>query len=143
MTTEYEMCEHGRHIGAVCLPCAEKKMIYDKSVEFGVADYYNSRHIPEEEYVDPYDTFSQPVEKKQESGLDAPYYDFPDNIHSAMDLIEWLNLDFSQGNILKSIIRENNPNARKKTTPIYEAEKQYYYSHRRLRSLQGKEADSD
>ena len=43
MTTEYEMCEHGRHIGAVCLPCAEKEMIYDKSVEFGVADYYNSR----------------------------------------------------------------------------------------------------
>ena len=101
MTTEYEMCEHGRHIGAVCLPCAEKEMIYDKSVEFGVADYYNPP-----DYVDPFDMKPERVEKKQESGLDAPYYDFPDNIHSAMDLIEWLNLDFSQGNILKSIIRE-------------------------------------
>ena len=51
---KYEMCEHGRHIGAVCLPCAEKEMIYDKALETGFADYYNSRHIPEEEYVDPY-----------------------------------------------------------------------------------------
>ena len=83
------------------------------------------------------------IEKKQESGLDAPYYDFPDNIHSAMDLIEWLNLDFSQGNILKSIIRENNPNAKKKTSPIYEAEKQYYYAERRLRSLQKESSSGD
>ena len=128
MTTEYEMCEHGRHIGSVCLPCAEKEMIYDKNPD----DRF--------EYVDPYDMKPERVEKQQESGLDAPYYDFPDTIHSAMDLIEWLNLDFSQGNILKSIIRENNPNAKKKTTAIYEAEKQYYYSSRRLRSLQEKEA---
>jgi hypothetical protein len=93
-----------------------------------------------EAYVDPFDMSYEPVEKKKESGLDAPYYDFPDNIHSAMDLIEWLNLGFSQGNVLKSIIRENNPNAKKKTSPIYEAEKQYYYSERRLRSLREKEA---
>jgi len=122
--TEYELCPHGRHVGAVCLPCAEEEVIYDKNPE----------------YVDPFDMTYEPVEKKQESGLDAPYYDFPDNIHSAMDLIEWLNLDFSQGNILKSIIRENNPNAQKKTTQLYEAEKQYYYAERRLRSLQKKEA---
>ena len=113
-------------------------MIYDKSVE--ISNPLLDKH---EEYVDPFDMTYEPVEKKQESGLDAPYYDFPDNIHSAMDLIEWLDLDFSQGNILKSIIRENNPNARKKTTQLYEAEKQYYYASRRLRSLQGKEADSD
>jgi hypothetical protein len=25
MTAEYEMCEHGRHIGAVCLECAEEE----------------------------------------------------------------------------------------------------------------------
>jgi hypothetical protein len=105
-------------------------MIYDKNPD----DRF--------EYVDPYDMKPERVEKQQESGLDAPYYDFPDTIHSAMDLIEWLNLDFSQGNILKSIIRENNPNVQKKTTAIYEAEKQYYYSSRRLRSLQEKEADS-
>lgn len=119
----YELCPHGRHVGAYCEPCAEDKL------DLSIFDY-----------VDPFDMKPERVEKKQESGLDAPYYDFPANIHSAMDLIEWLNLDFSQGNILKSIIRENNPNAKKKTTPLYEAEKQYYYSERRLRSLRKKEA---
>ena len=71
MTTEYEMCEHGRHIGAVCLPCAEKEMIYDKALETGVADYYN----PEGpsvgyvdgpgglEYVDPFDIKKEPVDE--------------------------------------------------------------------------------
>ena len=128
--TEYQLCPHGRHVGAVCLECSEEL----------INDIAERELI--EEYVDPFDMKPEPVEKQQESGLDAPYYDFPDTIHSAMDLIEWLNLDFSQGNILKSIIRENNPNVQKKTTRLYEAEKQYYYSSRRLRSLQEKEADS-
>src|SRR5210317_1930209 len=129
--TEYELCPHGRHVGAVCLECSEQL----------INDIAERELI--EEYVDPYDDplSWEWVNEEQESGLDAPYYDFPDNIHSAMDLIEYLNLDFSQGNILKSIIRENNPNAQKKTTQLYEAEKQYYYASRRLRSLQGKEAD--
>ena len=122
--TEYKECPCGcgRHDGAYC----ERRAYLEI----------------EEEYVDPFDMKPERVEKKPESGLDAPYYDFPDNIHSAMDLIEWLDLDFSQGNILKSIIRENNPNAKKKTSPIYEAEKQFYYAERRLRGLREKEAVS-
>ena len=112
----YEECPHGRHKGAYCEPCAE------------------------EEHVDPVYMTPERVEKQEQSGLDAPYYDIPEHVKCAQDLIEWLNLDFAQGNILKSIIRENNPNAQKKTTPIYEAEKQYYYSERRLRALQRNEA---
>ena len=69
MTTEYGMCEHGRHIGAVCIPCAEKEMIYDKgpvdgaygvydkAVELGVDEYYN------QEYVDPFDMKPEPVDE--------------------------------------------------------------------------------
>jgi len=70
----------------------------------------------------------------RQSGLNASYYDF--DAKSAQELIEYLGLDFSNGNILKSLIRENNPLAKKDTNELYEAEKRYYYAHRHLRSVQ-------
>jgi hypothetical protein len=75
----------------------------------------------------------------QPSGLDAPYYDLPDNVRTAQDLIEWLDLNFANGNIFKSLIREHNPDAEKGTDPLYEAEKRLYFATRhyeRVRSLQ-------
>lgn len=64
------------------------------------------------------------------SGLNSEYYDLPTNIHSAQDLIEWLGLDFSNGNILKSLIREHNPGEKKQTDQKYEAEKRLYFAAR-------------
>ena len=69
------------------------------------------------------------------SGLDAPYYDFPHTVRTAQDLIEWLEeggMRWSCSNILKSIIREYNPDEKKKTNPLYEAEKRYYFAKRHL-----------
>jgi hypothetical protein len=65
--------------------------------------------------------------------LDAPYYDFP--ARNAQELIEYLGLDFTNGNILKSLVREYGPTT-KKTTALYEAEKRYYYAHRHLLRVQ-------
>ena len=70
-------------------------------------------------------------EVKMNSGLDCDYYDFPGNIHSAQDMIEWLNLNFANGNILKSLIRESGA-ATKETDQLYEAEKRYYFAGREL-----------
>lgn len=71
----------------------------------------------------------------QPSGLDAKYYDIPGHIKDCQDLIEWLKLDFSNGNILKSIVRENNPNASKETDALYEAEKRFYFASRHLENV--------
>ena len=65
------------------------------------------------------------------SGLDCDYYDFPESIHSAQDMIEWLNLNFANGNILKSLIRESGA-ATKETDTLYEAEKRYFFAGREL-----------
>jgi len=109
--TEYELCPHGRHVGAVCLPCAE------------VDEFYH----------DPYDDWD--YTKHEPTGLDAKYYDIPGHIRDCQDLIEWLNLNFSDGNILKSIVRENNPHATKETSALYEAQKRYYFAARHLEKV--------
>ena len=70
-------------------------------------------------------------EDKMNSGLDCDYYDFPESIHSAQDMIEWLNLNFANGNILKSLIRESGA-ATKETDTLYEAEKRYFFAGREL-----------
>ena len=113
--TEYESCPHGRHIGGVCIPCAEEaggKLTVNTDTDW--------------EY-DP--KLSEP------SGLDAKYYDIPGHILDCQDLIEWLNLDFANGNILKSIVRENNPYAAKETDELYEAEKRFYFASRHLEKV--------
>lgn len=83
MTIEYEMCEHGRHVGAVCLPCAEKEMIYDR--EPGVIEYvdpYDGELMSDDivgdadqkyftvqqEYVDPFDMKPEHVDEKPYTG---------------------------------------------------------------------------
>ena len=65
------------------------------------------------------------------SGLDAAYYDFPDGMKSAQDLIEHLGLDFANGNILKSLVRQYGPKT-KLTHAKYEAEKRYFFAKRHL-----------
>jgi hypothetical protein len=105
------LCPHGRHEGAVCVPCAEQDAETTKVTI----------------------TSRQPsFESGRASGMDAKYYDIPQFIKCAQDLIEWLNLDFASGNILKSLIRENNPDVQKETDTLYEAEKRYYFSKRHL-----------
>lgn len=120
------LCIHGRSEGAVCIPCAEE----DYSIQKGATGLDDGKATGSTS-----DVGSTPTASTK-SGLNALYYDFPENIRTTMDLIEWLDLDFAQGNILKSIIRENNPNVKKETTPLYEAEKQFYYAERRLRNMQ-------
>ena len=106
-----ELCPHGRSSGAYCEPCAEK-------------EYPPPCYGPLPEGV-----LNKPTnEVKVSTGLDASYYDFPP-MKSAMELIEYLDLNFSQGNILKSLVRSNGP-AQKETTELYEAEKRYYYAAR-------------
>lgn len=125
--TEYELCPHGRHVGAVCLPCEEEKLIYGKD--------------PEYEYVDPYDS---PLNWEWENtGLDAKYYDIPGFIKDCQDLIEWLGLDFSNGNILKSLVREHNPDGGKETDALYEAEKRYYFASRHLERVRNMQKKKD
>ena len=120
----YEECPHGRHEGAYCEPCEEAKL---------ECDLCGDPECPE--------PMLPPVVSRQ-SGLNASYYDFPVDkdghvtIRNAQDMIEWLDLNFSNGNILKSLIRENNPISQKDTNELYEAEKRYYYAHRHLRSVQ-------
>lgn len=74
--------------------------------------------------------------QKTNSGLDAGYYDFPEGIRSAQDLIEYLRLDFSNGNILKSLVREHGPQT-KGTDALYEAEKRFYFAERHLMRVRG------
>lgn len=110
--TEYQLCPHGRHYdpedpsaGAVCEPCREQE-------------------------ENPLDWVWVDGVKERQSGMNASYYDFP--CTNAQELIEWLDLDFANANILKSLIRENNPLAKKNTDELYEAEKKYYYALRNL-----------
>ena len=103
------LCPHGRITTAYCEPC--------KAQEYAGA---------------------MPPTADPQNGLNATYYDFPP-MTTAQDMIEYLDLNFSQGNILKSLIRENNPNAKKETTTLYEAEKRFFYAKRDLRALQEKE----
>ena len=65
------------------------------------------------------------------TGLDAPYYDIPPSIKCIQDAVEYLNLNFANGNILKSLWRENGTQT-KATDALYEAEKRFYFAKREL-----------
>ena len=108
------VCAHGRHATAYCGECASDEIQED----FKKPAMKNSK------------------KSDQPNGLDAPYYDLPEGVNTAQDLIEWLDLNFANGNILKSLIREHNPNAKKKTDELYEAEKRYFFASRHLRRVQ-------
>ena len=105
-------CPHGKLTTAYCEPCAHDKIAADVLVT----------------------SFMLGVEREP-TGLDAPYYDLPENIHSAQDLIEYLRLDFANGNILKSLIREHGAQT-KTTDTLYEAQKRFYFAERHLRRVQ-------
>ena len=117
----YEMCSHGRHVGALCEPCGMDELSSAPSTLDRLKAKNPAKKIPKK--------VTQP------SGLDAPYYNIPDNVNTMQDMIEWLELDFGNGNILKSLVRENNPDAKKETTALYEAEKRFYYAQRHLRRV--------
>ena len=140
MTEEFEECPHGRLTTAYCGTCAEaiqgatEDEVCKHVWTFGADDTGNDYCLrcPAKRKK-----LSGNFEEKvmQPDGSDAKYYDFPDGLRTTMDMIEWLNLDFSNGNILKSLVRENNPNAKKETTALYEAQKRLYYAERNLRRV--------
>ena len=107
-----ELCPHGRHEGAVCLECDEIDayiMRLNKNWDGGI--------------------------ERQPTGLDAPYYDLPPNVRDAQDLIEYLGLNFANGNIMKSLIRQYGSQT-KATDDLYEAEKRFYFAQRELLRVQ-------
>ena len=126
MTEEFDECPHGRLKTAYCGTCAEtlQKTEEDSETIKKLSGNFEEKVM-------------------QPSGLDAPYYDIPDDVNTMQDMIEFLNLDFGNGNILKSLVRENNPNAKKETTALYEAQKRFYYADRHLRRVQAMQEDSE
>lgn len=119
-----EECPHGRHIGAVCIPCAHEEygekldgVTFSGLFERGSSQFGNEH--------------TQPRYEREATGLDAPYYDIPENVRCVQDAIEYLGLNFAQGNILKSLWREHGTTT-KGTDPLYEAEKRYYFAKREL-----------
>ena len=63
----YELCPHGRHVGAYCEPCAEARLENgDLLSDDIVGDADQKYFINSFEYVDPYDMSYEPKEKKYE-----------------------------------------------------------------------------
>ena len=121
-----EICNHGRVVGHTCLECPDgvaSDFIVELDDEFNHQIELLKRERADEKC------------ERQPTGLDAPYYDLPENIHSAQDLIEYLDLNFANGNILKSLVRQYG-SATKNTEEIYEAEKRYFFAERELRRVQ-------
>jgi len=137
-----DLCPHGRHLpsdqhdtGAACPKCAEFECrLYD--------EFHNDycKHGKKWGYC-----MDCPEELDEvlnlDSGLNASYYRIPKCISpdpdymEAQDIIEWMKLSFANGNQFKSQIREYNPDAPKKTNPLYEAEKRYYFAKRHLAEM--------
>ena len=120
------LCPHDRSIGHVCLKCPSgtaEEMVWG----------HQETTYPLGSCAHPVNSWADAciVNSKMNSGLDCDYYDFPESIHSAQDMIEWLNLNFANGNILKSLIRESGA-ATKETDTLYEAEKRYFFAGREL-----------
>ena len=129
----YEMCPHGRHVGAVCIPCAEEAgMAPNSGTGLGLGAFLDVNWKLRDDEKPARENVKKTA---QPSGLDAEYYDLPDNVRTAQDLIEWLDLNFSNGNIVKSMIREYNPNVSKETDALYEAEKRYFFASRHLQRV--------
>ena len=124
MTAEYEDCGHGRHKGPYCHACEAERML---EVDYGITSNPYEDVCVHGLPLDGYCAYCE-EEPPKPSGLDASYYDLPENVKCVQDMIEWLNLDFANGNILKSLVRENE----KGTTALYEAEKRFYFSKRHL-----------
>ena len=150
-----ELCPHGRVAGHVCLDCESgtAEAYVDPFDEVAAAVVGEEFMVPEpigscteigptgEEEMKNivYDgdrefrehtIIGKGVERKP-TGLDAAYYDLPENIHSAQDLIEYLGLNFANGNILKSLVRQHGSTT-KETDELYETEKRYYFAKREL-----------
>ena len=124
-----ELCPHGRHEGAVCLECDV------------IDDYIKSLNTGWDGGLDGGDDErNEKLNKllhieRQPTGLDAPYYDLPPNVRDAQDLIEYLGLNFANGNIMKSLIRQYGSQT-KATDDLYEAEKRFYFAQRELLRVQ-------
>ena len=143
---EYQACAHGRHIGAYCEQCVEEQLEdfpnhywtpphkeIDETVLDSLLDAAEIGSLATEEELK--EKIANDAFERQATGLDAPYYDLPDNIHSTQDLIEYLDLNFANGNILKSLIRQYGSQT-KATEDIYEAQKRYYFAKRELQRVQ-------
>ena len=128
-----ELCPHGRIWTAFCAPCAAQVEGYSVSrtempevVEAQDKLTKRYRDIVDKDYIEA---------ERTPTGLDAQYYDLPDNIKSAQDLIEYLGLNFANGNILKSLVRQYG-SATKGTDEIYEVEKRFFFAQRELQRVQ-------
>ena len=134
-----ELCPHGRVAGHVCLDCksgtAEAYVDpYDEPIgsctEIGPTGEEEMKDIVydgDREFRE-HTIIGKGVER-QPTGLDAAYYDLPENIRSAQDLIEYLGLNFANGNILKSLVRQYGSTT-KETDELYETEKRFYFAKR-------------
>ena len=161
--TEYQSCPHGKHIGAYCGPCLERELkmgdkfadafealadgvgyaneLGKKMLEDGINVAAEAKEKAEKDIKRQAKEYEEVIRERlakfenKPTGLHAEYYDLPDNVRSAQDLIEYLNLDFANGNILKSLIREHGTQT-KATDALYEAEKRYYFAKRHLQRVQ-------
>ena len=113
------LCPHGRSIGHVCLKCPSGTAEACLPVSGYDGDVYT---VIANEGISFYG-------EQMNSGLDCDYYDFPESIHCAQDLIEYLGLNFAEGNIVKSFVRQYGPKT-KETDPKYEVEKRYFFAKR-------------
>jgi hypothetical protein len=161
MTKQLEgLCPHGRLTTAVCLDCGIEAELYkpenkdfpdsfpDEVGGFRPIDWDGPDDVltPKCEHdvsIDQHcpECFLEVQPDKRSSGMNAPYYDIPEWVKDTQDLIEWLErggLRWSCINMLKSIIREYNPDASKETSALYEAEKRFYYADRHLRQVQAR-----
>ena len=134
-----EICNHGRVAGHTCLDCPDGVASEGEWLDCSKDYTIRVRDNPAGQVVGDWKPLSSLNEveicERQPTGLDAPYYDLPENIHSAQDLIEYLDLNFANGNILKSLVRQYG-SATKNTEEIYEAEKRYFFAERELRRVQ-------
>jgi hypothetical protein len=64
------------------------------------------------------------------TGLDAQYYDLPEDATQLQDLIEYKEMNFSVGNMFKAIYRLND-----KSTKLYNLEKIIFYAQREINRL--------
>ena len=139
------LCEHERVIGHVCLDCpsgtAEDEMkpdIFDEG-QMMEADLSSSQFSAcTGNSAARYDCMMEDSCKceRQATGLDAPYYDIPPSVTCIQDAVEYLGLNFANGNILKSLWREHGTQT-KATDPIYEAEKRLYFANREYERVRG------
>ena len=121
-----ELCCHGRVLGHVCLECSSGVATCCQLTD---AEPYDPLHSDDYIIDLEKEVVRVPDVERPSTGLDAPYYDFPANVNNAQGLIEYLGLNFANGNIMKSLIRQYGSQT-KSTDALYEAEKRYYFAKR-------------